>query len=454
MAETWKRWEGQVVNDEFELRRYLGGSDHSAVFLTERGGPDPQRAAIKLIPVNAADPELQLSWWELSAKLTHPHLLRLAQRGRCQIDDTEMLYAVSEYAEENLAQILPHRCLTSAETLDMLQAVVDALSYVHGKGFVHGHIKPSNIMAVGDQVKLSSDGLCGTGESSRVLGAPGIYAAPEIAGGGGILPASDVWSLGMTLVEALTQHPPVLQGTERDEPVVPTALPAPFLEIARNCLHWNPRQRWTVEQIAARLHAVPPEVREVKPIEPPKARSKSTGIVTAAVAGLLLLAVVVGPKIWKHQPSVEPVSSTVTDSSNAQVQPKATGDSSTNQPSKPAASTPTHSKSKSAAPVDSSGQGSVAGQVIPDVPRSASNTIHGKIKVSVKVNADQTGNVTAARFVSHGSSKYFAKQAMTAAQRWTFKPPQVGGQPVASEWIVYFEFARSGATARATKTAP
>ena len=80
---------------------------------------------------------------------------------------------------------------------------------------MHGHIKPANVMAVGDLIKISSDGLCGAGESSRVLGATSIYAAPEIADGGGMSPASDVWSLGMTLVEALTQSPPVWKGTEQ-----------------------------------------------------------------------------------------------------------------------------------------------------------------------------------------------------------------------------------------------
>ena len=206
MPEAWKQWEGQVVNEEFSLVRYLGGSEHSAVFLTKRDDREPQEVAIKLTLANTEDPELQLSWWELAAKLSHPNLLRLFQRGRCQLDGTELLYVVTEYAEESLAQIIPYRPLTPAEARDTLQPLLDALAYIHGKGFVHGHIKPANILAVGDQIKISSDGLCGTGESSRVLGKNSIYTAPEIADGGGVLPASDIWSLGVTLVEALTQR--------------------------------------------------------------------------------------------------------------------------------------------------------------------------------------------------------------------------------------------------------
>src|SRR5450755_4731467 len=104
MPEAWKTWEGQVINGEFQLRQYLGSSDRSAVFLGERGEREPQQVAIKLVSANAENPELQLSWWELAAKLSHPNLLRLFQRGRCQLDGTEMSYAVMEYAEESLAQ--------------------------------------------------------------------------------------------------------------------------------------------------------------------------------------------------------------------------------------------------------------------------------------------------------------------------------------------------------------
>jgi serine/threonine protein kinase len=118
------------------------------------------KAAIKLLPAPPEESELQLSQWDLVAKLSHPHLIRLFQMGRCQLGNMGLLYVVMEYAEENLLQILPHRPLTPAEAREMLEPVLDALAYVHGQGFVHRHIKPANIMAVEDQLKISSDGLC------------------------------------------------------------------------------------------------------------------------------------------------------------------------------------------------------------------------------------------------------------------------------------------------------
>ncbi len=153
--ETWKKWEGRA-DGKFPLRQWLGGSDHSAVFLTERPGQMNQKFAIKLISADVLADQ-QLSQWRAAAQLSHPHLMRIYDAGRCRLDGTPLLYLVMEYAEENLAQILPHRPLAAAEVTDMLPPLLDALSYLHNKGFVHGRIKPSNVHATDDQVKLSAD---------------------------------------------------------------------------------------------------------------------------------------------------------------------------------------------------------------------------------------------------------------------------------------------------------
>ncbi len=187
MTGTWKQLEGQVVNGEFYLRQYLGGSDQSAVFLTELSEPEARKAAIKLIPAEPANAELYLSRLMRSTKLSHPHLMKIYQVGRCQVGLRKQLYIVMECAEENLSQILPERPLTPAEARQMLEPILDVLTYLHGEGFAHGHIKPSNILAVDDQIKISSDGLYPLmNEPSGVLGKPDAYDPPEAAHGKGI----------------------------------------------------------------------------------------------------------------------------------------------------------------------------------------------------------------------------------------------------------------------------
>src|ERR1700716_412001 len=267
MSDSWKQWEGQVVDARFLLRQYLGGSEHSAVFLTERGTP-PQKVAIKFIQIDEPDAELQLFRWKHAAKLSHPNVLRTFESGRCRLSNFELLYVVMEYAEENLSQFLPQRPLTPAEARDVLAPTLEALGFLHAEGLVHGHVRPSNILAIEDQLKLSSDGVFSINEHSEqshlpaaepqqtILAAglrhPSPYDPPEIAKGI-ISPAGDIWSLGVTLAEALTQHLPASPSAAQD-PVVPDTLPAIFLDITRHCLYRDPQRRWTVVEIAARLN--------------------------------------------------------------------------------------------------------------------------------------------------------------------------------------------------------
>jgi len=309
MPEAWKSREGQVLNGEFPLRQYLGASEHSAVFLTEHWERKLQKAAIKLIPADPRYAQLQFSRWRLAAKLSHPHLIRLFQMGRCQLSNTELLYLVMEYADEDLSQVLPNRPLTPAEARDMLKPTLDALAYVHSKGFVHGQMKPANIMAVDDQLKLSSDRLCRMGESGGGLGTPGVYDPPEAASGT-ISPAGDVWSLGMTLVEALTQHPPVWKRAEGGEPPLPETLPPPFFDIARNCLRRDPQRRWTVAKIVARLQPtspVPPlrVPKQQMSARPQKAFAKWPDIVSTVAVVLALAAMLAGTRLLTRHPETQ-----------------------------------------------------------------------------------------------------------------------------------------------------
>ena len=260
MNEMWKRWEGRTVDGRFPLQSYLGGSDHSAVFLTTRqnGAGNSEKVAVKLI-ASSADSEKQLQRWKPARDLNHPNLIRIFDAGRCKLDGTKLLYVVEEYAEENLAQILPERALTAEETRGMLPPILRALDFVHSKGLVHGHLQPSNVLAIGDQVKLSSDALSASGETGGTP-ASSAYAAPETASGT-ISTAGDVWQVGITLIEVLTQRGPKPNGDWSKMPEIPASIPEPFREIAGRCLQVEPGKRWTIGDILERLGEKRPEAR-------------------------------------------------------------------------------------------------------------------------------------------------------------------------------------------------
>lgn len=431
VAEGWKSWEGRVVDGKFPLRQWLGGSDHSGVFLTQWPGQEPPIAAIKLITANGVDAEVQLAQWQAATQLSHPNLIRLFQAGRWQTDSTDLLYVVTECAEEDLSQILPQRSLTPAEVGDMIPPLLDALSYLHRRGFVHGRMKPSNVLAVGEQLKLSADHIAPPGEGNPRR--RDTYDAPETAAGV-VTPASDMWSLGITLLAALTQNPSFGKDS-RGDPAVAIAVPEPFRGIVRECLHLDPKRRCSTSDILARLQ---PSARSV-PAEPELPPAPRKGVSRGAVGLAALVAAVLFTLIavysrGKHEttPSVatEPVAPLAASQSPSQAAPEAAP-----QPTPAPASKPEPRKDDS--------RGEVVRQVIPDVPASARNTIEVTIKMNVRVDVDASGKVTKAKLASREKSRYFAKLALQAAQQWEFSPPEINGQLKPSAWLLHFRFSRS-----------
>jgi TonB family protein len=400
-----------------------------------------------------------------------------------------------DYAEENLAQILPERPLTPQEAREMLEPAVDALAYLHGQGLVHGLLKPANVLATNDQLKLASDAIRRADETVSHPRTLSAYDAPEAARGARS-PAADVWSLGMTLAEVLMQRLPSWSDKDQADPAVPENVPAPFLEIVRGCLRRDPQRRLTIAEIAARLglklHAEPPQpparAAQAEPL-PQERTAVSAGeestaqrfAFPGAVAVLALAALLAGLGFLRRQPETEsngtamkpeqkPVSqepdpgrpSPKIPSSKIKTskQPGSGGDGLQLHPA-PAAQVkprpaslrsetqaPARNGNANGSPGDSAVAVGVVRQVLPDVPQTASDTIQGTVRVSVRVHIDASGSVVGAELDSPGPSRYFARLALEAAQSWKFAP---SGQDGARESILRFEFRNTSTRAFATR---
>jgi TonB family protein len=431
--DTWKSWEGLVIKGRFPLRQWLGGSDHSAVFLTELADQHSQRAAIKLIQVDEGNAETRLSRLRATAKLSHPHLIRTFECGLCRLDGSPFVYVLMECADDDLSRILPERPLAPSEVSDLLPPVLDALSYLHKNGFVHGRVKPSNVLAAGDQLKLSSDQVAPVVQQDGGRRRRDVYDAPETAAGI-ISPAGDIWSAGVTLLAALAQNVTAAEQASPANRDLPETIPDPFRGIVRECLQLDPNRRCSLREIQARMQ---PGARSVPaPPEPASIpASSSTRKPVFAVAAMII--VVLGTVLALLYSRS---SKSATQTSEATKQPMAEA-----VPAPAAAPAPTAAAPKppeTVAPARTAG-GEVVRQVLPDVPRSAQNTIRGTIKVVVRVEVDPSGKVSAAKLKSPGSSRYFANQALKAAERWEFSAPQIGGAPTASTWLLQFRFKRT-----------
>jgi uncharacterized protein (UPF0333 family) len=160
---------------------------------------------------------------------------------------------------------------------------------------------------------------------------------------------------------------------------------------------------------------------------------------------VLVVAVVAGVMIYNSHPAITQSSQASTQEQQASTQT-------------PQAAPPVGQQSP-AANIPSLGPGnpmaansSTAGvmhQVVPEASPGARRTVHGKVRVQVRVFVDEAGNVTRTAFDSHGPSNYFAGLAQNAAEQWKFVPAQSNGQDVSSEWVLKFAFGR-----KATEVSP
>jgi eukaryotic-like serine/threonine-protein kinase len=432
-AEVWKTWEGRVIDGKFPLQQLLGGSDHSAVFRTELPGQPGQKAALKLIPADAGDADRQLARWHTASQLSHPGLIRIFECGRSGLT---LLYAVMEYAEEDLGQILPQRALEPGEVTDMLPPVLDTLSYLHSKGFVHGRVKPSNVQAVGDRLKLCSDHVVSTDDGNLTRRRVDVYDAPETAAGI-VSPAGDMWSLGATLVASLTQSVPFSKEASVD-PGLPAAIPEPFRGIARECLHLDPKRRCSIADIRARLQpegrsvpaaAASADVTATAADDSPRS-SRRGPIVAAALFGAVIVAILAFHFNHKSSPpaAASPDQPSVTQPAVSQPSPS----------SPPPAATPAAKPARHSTTADSD----IIHKALPEVSKGARKTIRGTIKIGVRVEVDPSGKVTSAKLVSAAQSPYFNRLAVQAAQNWQF-----AAQGGSSAWLIHFRFRRTSTDA-------
>lgn len=222
--ELWTEYEGTTIDGAFPLTKLLRPEGRSAFFSTANGTGVPR--LIRLIESHFDDDEI-LARWRGVAALNHPHLLNIEKFGLVELDQTTLVYAVMEPVDANLAEVVSRQRLTLPETRQLAASLVTALDALHSHGFVHEHIEPRSVFAVGEVVKLRSD--C-------------IREAPE--GAEGLeLKRSDVHDAAVVLLEALTQQRR-LEAAARDLP-----LPAPFDQIVPKGINGD----WGLAEIAAAL---------------------------------------------------------------------------------------------------------------------------------------------------------------------------------------------------------
>jgi len=153
------------------------------------------------------------------AQLRHANIVGIYRFGQVK----GVYYMAMDYIEGSDLRWVLHDYHTEGElishtaTVDILSQIAKALDYAHSKGVIHRDIKPSNIMLdpKGDAI-LTDFGLAMiTSEASKgeAFGSPHYIAPEQAIGSKGVVPQSDLYSLGVILYEMLTGSVPFNEGS-------------------------------------------------------------------------------------------------------------------------------------------------------------------------------------------------------------------------------------------------
>jgi hypothetical protein len=220
----WTEYEGRTIDGSYPLTKLIRPEGRSAFFSTSNGTGVP--TVIRLIESHFDGDEI-LTRWRGVAALNHPNLVKLKSFGHVEVDETSLVYAVMEPVEANLAEILRERRLTEQETRQIATSLLAAIEALHSNGFVHEHVVPENVLAVGEVIKLRSDCI-----REALEGEEGVA-----------LKRKDVRDYATMLLQALTQQRRLEDATRQ------LPLPAPFEQIVRRGMSGE----WGLAQIAAAL---------------------------------------------------------------------------------------------------------------------------------------------------------------------------------------------------------
>ncbi|WP_081737687.1 serine/threonine-protein kinase [Arthrobacter sp. H41] len=208
------------------------------------------------------------------AGLSHPNLVTVFDIGTDTSTLHPQMYLVMELIPGTDLQRAKHQGpFASATAATLGVGIADALADIHGRGIIHRDVKPANILISNDEnlhgrtrYKLTDFGIARILDQSRLTATgqsvgTAAYFSPEQAQGGPITSASDVYSLGLVLLETLTgvtafPGPAAASAVARlhRNPEVPETLGEPWVQLLTRMTAQGPMARPTAADVSATLH--------------------------------------------------------------------------------------------------------------------------------------------------------------------------------------------------------
>lgn len=270
----WTRLQGTTLEGGYQLESILAADGGQASFKVRVWGDSAANAIAKLFAMEPAAAEEQAALWQDVRRLKDANLSLPLGAGHTVIDGSALAYVVLRRPDEKLDEILRERPLEPQEAGECLAATIAALEELHAHGLIHGYLAPEHILSLGESIKLSTECARRAGTTPPLRLARPRYLASESAHEN-MTPEEDIWCLGATLVEMLTQ-----QACREDCLAQAEKLPSSFNTIARQCLDSDPAARPKLGQIEAlfRGRTSPPQPQPPLPQKPQAAAAAAAGV--------------------------------------------------------------------------------------------------------------------------------------------------------------------------------
>jgi Protein kinase domain len=268
MGDTTAATAGELVLGRYRPLSPIGSGGSGSVWLArdERTG---RELALKIVAREGKAGSRAKREAEAAARLRHRRCLRPLDFGS---DDQHVYIAYEHVAGKTLRQALRDGEIDDRRAIEIGAQVLEALDHAHSHGIVHRDVKPANILLASEtevDVRLVDFGLAQFAEAETLteLGdIPGTlaYISPERLSGGTSTAATDIWSVGVALWEALVGWHPfwagsMLETARRIEAGAPSLeairpdLPRSLLKAIEGALAQDPNDRPAAGDLARAL---------------------------------------------------------------------------------------------------------------------------------------------------------------------------------------------------------
>lgn len=308
-----------LLDDRYRVERRLGGGGMADVYEARDLQLD-RDVAVKLLR-GIDDPAAARRFAEeirLTARLNHPNVVRLFDAGE---HDGSPYLVLERVAGGTLASEMFAGPMDPLRVAMLGEQIANALEHAHASGVVHRDVKPTNVLVTPDgMVRLADFGIALTTTATRLTVAGSIagsagYVSPEQVLGTGAGAASDVYALGIVLLECLTGQPPwtgttveVALARITADPPLPDLVPETWRGLLQAMTSRRPEDRPTMGMAAAALADLgagrASSVTFAVPAAPPTPPRRGLGRGSAVAA--LLLVLVAGSWVMTGREGVEP----------------------------------------------------------------------------------------------------------------------------------------------------